>query len=97
MRNGAGGTEESRARTGRSADLLTDVALFASRDHPRAGMAETLTEAMIAEGMARAKRVACQGNARCFARLDPLEVRAWMKAHDDEVLLRQTFPDEGTD
>jgi hypothetical protein len=60
-------------------------------------MADKLTEAMIAEGMARAERVACQETARCFALPDPLEVRAWMKAHDDEVLLRQTFPDEGTD
>jgi hypothetical protein len=35
-----------------------------------------LTEELIAEGMARAERVACQGNARCFARPDPLaEVR----------------------
>jgi hypothetical protein len=40
-------------------------------------MAEKLTEAMIAEGMARAERVACsQGNARRFALPDPLaEVR----------------------
>ena len=35
-----------------------------------------LTEELIAEGMARAERVACQGNARCFALPDPLaEVR----------------------
>jgi hypothetical protein len=35
-----------------------------------------LTEELIAEGMARAERVACQGNARCVARPDPLaEVR----------------------
>ena len=55
-----------------------------------------LSEELIAAGMARAERVACQGNARCVALPDPLEVRAWMKAHDDEELLRQTFPnDEG--
>jgi hypothetical protein len=35
-------------------------------------MADTLTEAMIAEGMARAEWVACQGNARRFALPDPL-------------------------
>jgi hypothetical protein len=27
--------------------------------------------------------------------LAPDEAREWMVAHDDEVLLRQTFPDEG--
>jgi hypothetical protein len=31
-----------------------------------------LTEELIAEGMARAERVACQGHARCFALPDPL-------------------------
>jgi hypothetical protein len=35
-------------------------------------MADKLTEAMIAAGMARAERVACQENARCFALPDPL-------------------------
>ena len=40
-------------------------------------MADKLTAALIAEGMARAEKVACaQGNARCFALPDPLaEVR----------------------
>jgi hypothetical protein len=40
-------------------------------------MADKLTDELIAAGMARAERVACsQGNARCFARPDPLaEVR----------------------
>jgi hypothetical protein len=36
-------------------------------------MADKLTEEMIAEGMARAKKVACSpGTARCFALPDPV-------------------------
>jgi hypothetical protein len=36
-------------------------------------MADTLTDEMIAESMARGEKVACSpGNARCFALPDPL-------------------------
>jgi hypothetical protein len=49
----------SGAKTGRSADLLTAVARFASRGHPIADMAEKVTQGMIEEGMARAETVAC--------------------------------------
>jgi hypothetical protein len=42
---------------------------------PRADMADTLTEEVIAEAMARAEKVACRpGNQRCYAFPSPIEV-----------------------
>ena len=47
----------------------------ASSEHPRAAMADRLTQDMIADGMARAEKVACRpGDDRCYPFPDRLEV-----------------------
>ena len=60
----------SRARIGRSTRApggSIGVARVASRAHADAGMADKLTQEMIAEGMARAERVACRpADERCL-------------------------------